>query len=310
MPYQTKVTYTGNGSNQLFNIPFPYLDRLDILVRVSGVRVTTGLTFVSDQQVRITPTPPNGSKVTINRATPFSAPRVTFKDGSVLRSKDLNDTIAQSLYVIQETMDRVTTVEGTSIGGGNTPSGIGPDLPEPDEANTVPVYDGDNWVYYNGTQFKAALSLGNDYIRATQRTTYNTSLGSYPTGESWIVRGFTHIETDDTGLATLNSGKLTLPAGKYRVRAVAYWNIETHIALRLKNEAGQILLGPRATYSDRSTSNAAVLDGQITLAGSIGLTLETAAAGFDESPGAQGIAHGIQSWGDNVFTVLELWKVA
>lgn len=302
----TKRTYTADGTANTFTIPFPYLDREHIVVSVNGVQATN-IVFLSDSQVQIAPTPSAGQKVRIARYTPYNTPVAEFRDGGVTRAQDLNANSTQSLYVIQEIRDRLALVEGTEI---SSPTGGDVELPEPDEAYVLPVYTGELWAYFNSAQFKSAFGLNNDYIRAEQQTNYNVSLGNYPTGQVWVKRPLTVVADDHGDLSEILDGNLSVPAGTYRVRVTCYWNIEAHIAVRLKNSAGTVILGPSATYSDRSTSNAVILNGTITLNSPNTLTVETAASGYDNAPGAQGIAHGVSSFGPNRFTVVELWKVS
>lgn len=301
----SSTSYTANGTTATFTVPFEYVDRRHISVMIGGV-LQTDYTFVSDTQVQLPSAPANGVVVTITRTTPIDAPYTLFRDGGVVRGKDLNSGFIQALCSVGELADKLNLYKS------ELDSAVldGAQLPSAEVNNSTVLYSGGSWQTKTPTEFKAALGLSNEYIRATQRTAYNVSLDSYPSGMTWIARGLTNIETDDTGVAALDSGSLTVPAGRYRIQAVCYWNIEDHIAVRVKDQLGNVILGPLAVFSDRSTSTAATVSGIVNFADAVALTVETAASGFDNSPGSQGIAHGIADFGDNVYTILELQKIS
>ena len=58
------VTHTGDGSTTNFKYNFSYEDREQIKVTVNGKENTT-FTFVSDQEIQITPAPPANQEVVI-----------------------------------------------------------------------------------------------------------------------------------------------------------------------------------------------------------------------------------------------------
>src|SRR5271166_811272 len=104
MAYST-VQYTGNGTQTNFSVPFPYLYQSDVKVSVNGV-VSTGVSFVSGNVIKITPAPPAGSAVLVSRQTSIAAQAVTFVDGSTIQAMDLNAQSQQDLYISQEAYDR------------------------------------------------------------------------------------------------------------------------------------------------------------------------------------------------------------
>ena len=53
----TSNTYTGNGSNKLFSITFPYLETTDIFVFVNGTN-TTAYTFANATTIPSFPVQP------------------------------------------------------------------------------------------------------------------------------------------------------------------------------------------------------------------------------------------------------------
>jgi hypothetical protein len=112
----TSNTYTGNGSNKLFSITFPYLDATDIDVYLNGTlqTVTTQYTFANATTVEFVVAPANGATVLLNRSTNDATLQATFFPGSSVKAADLNDNFDQVLYIAQET---VNTVANQSTAG-------------------------------------------------------------------------------------------------------------------------------------------------------------------------------------------------
>jgi hypothetical protein len=117
----TNNTYTGNGSNRLFTITFPYLKTTDVDVYLNGTlqTITTQYTFANATTIEFVTAPANGVQVLIQRDTYNEASIATFFPGSSVRAADLNDNFDQALYIRQElqdtswnnTDDTITSVE-------------------------------------------------------------------------------------------------------------------------------------------------------------------------------------------------------
>ena len=101
----TSNTYTGNGSNKLFSITFPYLDTTDIDVYLNGVlqTVTTQYSFANATTIEFVTAPSNGAVVLLNRSTDDTNLQATFFPGSSIKAADLNYNFDQVLYLAQET---------------------------------------------------------------------------------------------------------------------------------------------------------------------------------------------------------------
>ena len=114
----TSNTYTGNGSNRLFTITFPYLDTTDIDVYLNGTlqTVTTQYTFANATTVEFVTAPSNGATVLLNRSTNDTTLAATFFAGSSIRASDLNENFDQVLYLAQETANTVTKGTGSPEG--------------------------------------------------------------------------------------------------------------------------------------------------------------------------------------------------
>lgn len=103
MPNLSYAAYTGNGTQTDYTLPFPYIDRADVVATVNTVSVP--FTFLNASAVRLTTAPATGTTVQVRRKSNKASVPVNFSDGSVLLEKDL-DTLAQfALYSVQEQDD-------------------------------------------------------------------------------------------------------------------------------------------------------------------------------------------------------------
>jgi len=97
------VQYQGNGNTTNFAVPFPYISRAHIFVRVNGN--VTNYTWLNDQSVQVTPAPISGAVVEVRRETPKNGLLVDFVDGSTLVETDLDLLARQTFFLVQEADD-------------------------------------------------------------------------------------------------------------------------------------------------------------------------------------------------------------
>jgi hypothetical protein len=97
----TKASYTGDGSTVLFSIPFPYIQRSDIVVLVNSVS-TSAFTFANATTIQFNVAPLLADSIEIVRETDTATLRALLSVGSSLRASDLNNNFIQGLYVAQE----------------------------------------------------------------------------------------------------------------------------------------------------------------------------------------------------------------
>lgn len=108
MSYQSRVQYTGNGSIALYSIPFAYISKAYIEVRVGGSLLTEGAGFTWQSPTSIHLTAGNlgsGIVLDIRRVTPRTTKLVDFQDGSVLTEASLDLSNDQVFQLVQETLD-------------------------------------------------------------------------------------------------------------------------------------------------------------------------------------------------------------
>ena len=97
------VTYTGDGSNRIFNLTFSYLQQSEVGVKVDNVAVT--FTWLDSSRVQLTTAPTFGAFVEVRRTSSRTARVVDFQDGSVLNEAALDADSDQLFNLSQEAFD-------------------------------------------------------------------------------------------------------------------------------------------------------------------------------------------------------------
>jgi hypothetical protein len=112
----TSNTYTGNGSNKLFSITFPYLETTDVDVYLNGTlqTITTQYTFANATTIEFVAAPGNGAVVLLDRSTDDATLQATFFPGSSIKAADLNLDFDQVLYIAQETTNEAQAATASS----------------------------------------------------------------------------------------------------------------------------------------------------------------------------------------------------
>jgi hypothetical protein len=118
----TSNTYSGNGSNKLFSVTFPYLDTADIDVFLNGTlqTVTTQYFFANATTVEFVTAPANGATVLLKRSTDDATLQATFFPGSSIKASDLNNDFDQVLFIAQETTNAANTATSTAASATTT----------------------------------------------------------------------------------------------------------------------------------------------------------------------------------------------
>ena len=120
----TSNTYTGNGSNKLFSITFPYLETSDIDVYLNGTlqTITTQYFFANATTVEFVAAPGAGVTVLLKRSTDEVTISNIFFPGSSIKAADLNDNFDQVLFLAQETNNNVANAVAGQIPDGTITS--------------------------------------------------------------------------------------------------------------------------------------------------------------------------------------------
>ena len=181
----TSNTYTGNGSNKLFSITFPYLETSDINVYLNGTlqTITTQYFFANATTVEFVTAPANGATILLDRSTDDTALQATFFPGSSVKAADLNDNFDQVLYLAQETSNLANSTISTAATA----------LTTANSANATA----------NGIAGTANTALAN---ANTAVTTANTAVSTANTASS---NATTALSNSNTAITTANSATTT-----------------------------------------------------------------------------------------------------
>ena len=135
----TYKTHTGDGSDLIFDYPFPALKTEDVKVALNGgvqaatkytvslspAQITFNNTSLNNTLQESTGAPKSGVEVRIFRNTEVDNPKGVFAAGNSVRAIDLNNNVDQALYALQEEKNQPLwdvafeggTIDGVTIGG-------------------------------------------------------------------------------------------------------------------------------------------------------------------------------------------------
>jgi hypothetical protein len=112
MAYSYAVT-VASGSSDLVTVPFPFLSQDHVHITLDNEAVADDdLTWITDGQLQLPSTPAAAVSIRVYRTTPREEMLTTFSPGN-LDHRDMNNSLLQLLYVMQEAFDAVTT-EGSA----------------------------------------------------------------------------------------------------------------------------------------------------------------------------------------------------
>ena len=110
----TIIIYEGDGTKTDFTIPFDYLKKSFVTVRLgSGTTLTGGdygdtgsdYYFLDKTTIRLKVAPASGESLIIRRHTSATERVVTFKDASILKATDLDTSQMQAFHIAEEGRD-------------------------------------------------------------------------------------------------------------------------------------------------------------------------------------------------------------
>ena len=112
----TIFIYTGDGTKTDFTVPFDYLKKSFVTVRLGTVTTLTGgdygdtgsdYYFLDKTTIRLKVAPASGESLTIRRHTSATERVVTFKDASILKATDLDTSQIQAFHIAEEGRDAI-----------------------------------------------------------------------------------------------------------------------------------------------------------------------------------------------------------
>ena len=100
------VTYTGDGSTQIYTVPFPFIKQEDIHVFLDAEEVPAErIEWLCESSIKFDMAAEQGAVIRIRRDTDKEEAMVDFHDGSVLSEEDLDQNTRQLLFIAQEAYD-------------------------------------------------------------------------------------------------------------------------------------------------------------------------------------------------------------
>ena len=110
----TIIIYVGDGTRTDFTVPFDYLKKSFVTVRLGDGTTLTGgdygdtdsdYYFLDKTTIRLKVAPSSGESLTIRRYTSATERVVTFKDASILKATDLDTSQVQAFHIAEEGRD-------------------------------------------------------------------------------------------------------------------------------------------------------------------------------------------------------------
>lgn len=110
----TIIIYEGDGTTTDFTVPFDYLKKSFVTVRLGAGNTLTGgdygdtgsdYYFLDKTTIRLKVAPASGESLTIRRYTSAAERVVTFKDASILKATDLDTSQVQAFHIAEEGRD-------------------------------------------------------------------------------------------------------------------------------------------------------------------------------------------------------------
>lgn len=110
----TIAFYLGDGTRTDFTVPFDYLKKSFVTVRLGAGTTLTGgdygdtgsdYYFLDKTTIRLKVAPASGDSLTIRRHTSATERVVTFKDASILKATDLDTSQVQAFHIAEEGRD-------------------------------------------------------------------------------------------------------------------------------------------------------------------------------------------------------------
>jgi hypothetical protein len=191
----TKNTYTGNGTNKLFSITFPYIETTDVDVYLNGTlqTITTQYIFANATTIEFVTAPANGATVVLKRSTDDADLQATFFPGSSIKASDLNLDFDQVLYIAQETANTAndaTTAASSATTTANTAL-----------SNSTAAVTTANTASSNAS---AAVSTANA-ASTTASNAVTTANSAVNTANSATSTANTALSTANTAISTANA---------------------------------------------------------------------------------------------------------
>tara|TARA_R110002072_G_scaffold151470_1_gene300783 strand:- start:13737 stop:18002 length:4266 start_codon:yes stop_codon:yes gene_type:complete len=125
MSTNSRVTYTGDGSTDVYTVPFPYISREHVKVKINGTElIGNQREWLTSSSIQIRTTPAEDAVIEIYRETPIDERLVDFQNGAILTEAELDLAHKQVFYLAQESRDYYVSKLNQAIVNIGTGNGI------------------------------------------------------------------------------------------------------------------------------------------------------------------------------------------
>lgn len=191
----TIIIYEGDGTRTDFTVPFDYLKKSFVTVRL-GTGTTTTLTggdygdtgsdyyFLDKTTIRLKVAPASGESLTIRRHTSATERVVTFKDASILKATDLDTSQMQTFHIAEEGRDAINDAiigdkEGNWDAKGHRIINVGAPIKDNDAVNLKYYKKDTEGVYQarlNAEKARDAAKVSEDNAKASENSASDSAL--------------------------------------------------------------------------------------------------------------------------------------
>lgn len=197
----TIIIYTGDGTRTDFTIPFDYLKKSFVTVRLDPSTTLTGgdygdtgsdYYFLDKTTIRLKVAPASGESLTIRRHTSATERVVTFKDASILKATDLDTSQMQAFHIAEEGRDAINDAiigdkEGNWDAKGHRIINVGTPIKDNDAVN-LNYYKKDVEGAYqarlNAEKARDAAKVSEDNAKASESSASDSAL----LAKDWAIK--------------------------------------------------------------------------------------------------------------------------
>ena len=197
----TIIIYTGDGTRTDFTIPFDYLKKSFVTVRLGAATTLTGgdygdtgsdYYFLDKTTIRLKVAPASGESLTIRRHTSATERVVTFKDASILKATDLDTSQMQAFHIAEEGRDAINDAiigdkEGNWDAKGHRIINVGTPIKDNDAVNLEYYKKDVEGVYQarlNAEKARDAAKVSEDNAKASEIS----ASGSALLAKDWAIK--------------------------------------------------------------------------------------------------------------------------
>lgn len=197
----TIIIYEGDGTRTDFTVPFDYLKKSFVTVRLDTSTTLTGgdygdtgsdYYFLDKTTIRLKVAPASGESLTIRRHTSATERVVTFKDASILKATDLDTSQMQAFHIAEEGRDAINDAiigdkEGNWDAKGHRIINVGTPIKDNDAVNLEYYKKDVEGVYQARLNAEKARDAAKVSEAASKASEINAS-GSASLAKDWATK--------------------------------------------------------------------------------------------------------------------------